>query len=162
MDAGDDEVLCERRGEAGLITLNRPKALNALTRRIPVLVPSGVRPLYPAGEPQAPRPARLTRRSERMVNRPSAREGRMDAGDDEVLCERRGEAGLITLNFRFSFRPGSARSIRPGSPRLPGRPGSREEASVRVAPGSLGLPGRIERADPGRNENRNAPGRHPR
>ncbi|MEH3147782.1 MAG: enoyl-CoA hydratase/isomerase family protein [Methylobacterium frigidaeris] len=31
MDAGDDEVLCERRGEAGLITLNRPKALNALT-----------------------------------------------------------------------------------------------------------------------------------
>ncbi|MGF3027365.1 enoyl-CoA hydratase/isomerase family protein [Methylobacterium aquaticum] len=33
-DAGvtaDDAVLCERRGEAGLITLNRPKALNALT-----------------------------------------------------------------------------------------------------------------------------------
>ncbi len=33
-DAGvtaDDTVLCERRGAAGLITLNRPKALNALT-----------------------------------------------------------------------------------------------------------------------------------
>lgn len=28
---GQDEVLCERAGEAGLITLNRPKALNALT-----------------------------------------------------------------------------------------------------------------------------------
>ncbi|GJD50753.1 Carnitinyl-CoA dehydratase [Methylobacterium crusticola] len=28
---GEDEVLCERRGEAGLLTLNRPKALNALT-----------------------------------------------------------------------------------------------------------------------------------
>jgi enoyl-CoA hydratase len=31
MDRGMDEVLFERRGRAGLITLNRPKALNALT-----------------------------------------------------------------------------------------------------------------------------------
>ncbi|CAA9316985.1 MAG: 3-hydroxyisobutyryl-CoA hydrolase, partial [uncultured Microvirga sp.] len=28
---GEPEVLCERRGSAGLITLNRPKALNAIT-----------------------------------------------------------------------------------------------------------------------------------
>ncbi len=35
-DAGvtaDDTVLCERRGAAGLITLNRPKALNASPSR---------------------------------------------------------------------------------------------------------------------------------
>ncbi|TGE00116.1 enoyl-CoA hydratase/isomerase family protein [Methylobacterium nonmethylotrophicum] len=30
-ETADDAVLCERRGAAGLITLNRPKALNALT-----------------------------------------------------------------------------------------------------------------------------------
>jgi enoyl-CoA hydratase len=29
--AGDAEVLCERRGAAGLVTLNRPQALNAIT-----------------------------------------------------------------------------------------------------------------------------------
>ncbi|MBM6595515.1 enoyl-CoA hydratase/isomerase family protein [Microvirga pudoricolor] len=29
--AADDEVICEKRGAAGLITLNRPQALNALT-----------------------------------------------------------------------------------------------------------------------------------
>ena len=31
MEAESDEVLCEKQGAAGLITLNRPKALNALT-----------------------------------------------------------------------------------------------------------------------------------
>ncbi|MBY0297819.1 MAG: enoyl-CoA hydratase/isomerase family protein [Methylobacterium sp.] len=30
-DEADDEILCERRGAAGLVTLNRPQALNALT-----------------------------------------------------------------------------------------------------------------------------------
>lgn len=30
MDTGD-EIICERRGQAGLVTLNRPRALNALT-----------------------------------------------------------------------------------------------------------------------------------
>ena len=32
--AGDAEVLCERRGAAGLVTLNRPQALNAITHRM--------------------------------------------------------------------------------------------------------------------------------
>jgi enoyl-CoA hydratase len=35
MSAGD-EILFERRGAAGLITLNRPKALNALTHGMAV------------------------------------------------------------------------------------------------------------------------------
>src|SRR6185312_14959007 len=31
MSSSDDEILCERRGAVGIITLNRPKALNAVT-----------------------------------------------------------------------------------------------------------------------------------
>src|SRR5262245_46273779 len=31
MTSSGDDILCERRGTAGIVTLNRPKALNAVT-----------------------------------------------------------------------------------------------------------------------------------
>ena len=31
---GGDEILFERRGKAGVVTLNRPKALNAVTHKM--------------------------------------------------------------------------------------------------------------------------------